>query len=100
MCVQYLTRIICSRSRARGECNQKARKENRNVQMTSQMVLRVDQQREEKSNRISWCPSWIHIELCAVRRSLRFGRFWRISGSCASLPIVLSPEVELDRVVF
>jgi hypothetical protein len=30
------------------------------------------------------CPSWIHIELCAVPRSLIFGRFWRMSGRYGS----------------
>lgn len=32
------------------------------------------------------CPSWIHIELCAVLRSPLFGEFWRMSGSCVSPP--------------
>ena len=31
------------------------------------------------------CPSWIHIELCAVPQSQPSGRFWRIFGICASL---------------
>jgi hypothetical protein len=30
------------------------------------------------------CPSWIHIEPCVASQRQPSGRFWRISGNCAS----------------
>jgi hypothetical protein len=43
----------------------------------------------EISTFVGGCPSWIHIELCALPRSLHFGVFWRRSG--------LGPEFASER---
>jgi hypothetical protein len=32
------------------------------------------------------CPSWIHIEPCAMPQNPPFDRFWRMFGNRASLP--------------
>jgi integrase len=46
--------LFAPRSCAGRKCNQEARKENRNVQMTSQMVYRVQLGKGGKSNEINW----------------------------------------------
>ena len=37
-------------------------------------------QTQIRPNQRFGCPSWIHIELCALLRSLHFAGFWRRSG--------------------